>query len=73
MAFGTGRFAGGGDQNKFGVDRLLLRRGQRLQEIPWRGVSSFLLLRVRGLLDGGIVGSNLESITITLARRSPLG
>jgi hypothetical protein len=68
MAFGTRRFAGGGDQNKFGLDHLLLRRGRWLQEIPWRGVSSLLLLRVRGLLEGEIVGSNLVSITITLAR-----
>jgi hypothetical protein len=73
MAFGTGRFAGGGDQNKFGLDHLFLRRGRRLREIPRRGISSCFLLRVRGLLEGGIVGSNLVSITITLARRSLLG
>jgi hypothetical protein len=73
MAFGTGRFAGGGDENEFGLDHLLLRRGRRLQEIFWRVISSCILLRVRGLLDGAIVGSNLVSITITLARRSLLG
>jgi hypothetical protein len=68
MAFGTGRFAGRGDQNKFGLNHLLLRRGRRLWEIPWRGITSDLLLRIRGLLEGGIVGSNLKSITIALAR-----
>jgi hypothetical protein len=73
MAFGTRRFTGGGDQNEFGLDHLLLRRGRWLREIPWRGISSFFLLRVCGLLEGGIVGSNLVSITITLARRSHLG
>jgi hypothetical protein len=74
MAFGAGRLAGGGNQNKLGLDHLFLQRGRQLQEIiPWRGVSSCLLLRVRGLLEGGIVGSNLISITITLARRSLLG
>jgi hypothetical protein len=74
MAFGTGRFAGGGNKNKFGLDQLFLRRGRRLRGIiPRRGVSSCLLLRVRGLLEGGIVGSNLVSITITLDHRSLLG
>jgi hypothetical protein len=73
MAFGTGRFARGGDQNKFGLDHLFLRRRRRFREIPQRGVSSYFLLRVRGLLEGGIVGSNLVSITFTLARRSFLG
>jgi hypothetical protein len=73
MAFRTGRFAGGGDQNKFGLDHLLLQRRRRLWEIPWRGIFSCFLLRVCGLLEGGILGSNLISITITLAHRSLLG
>jgi hypothetical protein len=73
MAFGTGRFAGGGDQNKIGLDHLLLQRGRWLYEILWRGISSCLLLRVRGLLEGGIMGSNLVLIMITLSRRSLLG
>jgi hypothetical protein len=73
MALGTGRFTGGGDLNKIGLDHLLLWRGQWLQEIPRRSVSSHFLLRVRGLLEGGIVGSNLVSITFTLACRSFLG
>jgi hypothetical protein len=72
MAFGTGRFIGG-DQNEFGLDHLLLQRRRWLREILWRGISSCFLLRVRGLLKGGIMGSNLVSITITLARRSLLG
>jgi hypothetical protein len=73
MAFGTGRFAEGGDQNEFGLDHLLLWRGRQLREILWRGISSCFLQRVRGLLEGGIMGSNLVSIMITLARRSLLG
>jgi hypothetical protein len=69
MAFGAGRLAEGGNKNKLGLNHLFLRRGRRFREIfPWHGVSSYLLLRVRGLLEGGIMGSNLISITITLAR-----
>jgi hypothetical protein len=74
MVFGAGRLARGGNENKLGLDHLFLWRGRRLREIiPWRGVSSCFLLRVRGLLEGGIMGSNLISITITLARQSLLG
>jgi hypothetical protein len=73
MALGTGRFAGGGDLNEIGLDHLLLRRGRWLQEILWRSISSCFLLRVCGLLEGGIMGSNLVSIMITLACRSLFG
>jgi hypothetical protein len=73
MAFGTGRLARGGDQNKFGLDHLFLWRGRQFQEFPRRDVSSYFLLRVRGLLEGGIMGLNLVSITFTLARQSFLG
>jgi hypothetical protein len=73
MALGTGRFVEGGDQNEIGLNHLLLWRGRGLPEILWRGISSCFLLRVCGLLEGGIVGSNLVPITITLARRSLLG
>jgi hypothetical protein len=34
MAFGTERFAGGGDQNEIELDHLLLRRGQWSSSSP---------------------------------------
>jgi hypothetical protein len=74
MAFRAGRLAGGGNQNKLGLDRLLLRRRRRLREIDLgRGIASRFLLRICGLLKGGIVGLNLIAVTITRARRSFLG
>jgi hypothetical protein len=74
MAFWARRFAGGRNQNELGFDHLLLRRRRRLREIDLRrGISSCFILRVRGLLEGGIVGSNLISIMIPRARRSLLG
>jgi hypothetical protein len=66
--FGTRRLAGGRNQNKIGLDRILLRRGRQLQRVLQCGVPNVLLLRVGGLLEDGIVGSKLESITITQAR-----
>jgi hypothetical protein len=45
MALGAGRLAGGGNQNKLGLDHLFPQRGRQLREIiSWRGVSSCLLL-----------------------------
>jgi hypothetical protein len=74
MALGAGRLAGGGNQNKLGLNRLFPRRGRRLREIiSWRGVSNCLLLKVRGLLESGVVGSDLESIAVTQARSGLLG
>jgi hypothetical protein len=73
MAFGTRRLAGGRNQNKIGLDRILLQRGRRLREVLQCGVPNVLLLRVSGVLKSGIMGSKLESITITQARRSFLG
>jgi hypothetical protein len=73
MALGTGRFAGGGDQNEIGLDYLLLRRGQWLQEILWHDIFSCFLLRVCGLLESRVMGSDLESITVAQARRGLLG
>jgi hypothetical protein len=65
MAFWTGRFVGEGNQNKLGFGPLFLRGRWRLREvIPWRSISSHLLLRVRGLLKSRVVGTKLESITI---------
>jgi hypothetical protein len=65
MAFGTRRLPGGRNQNKIGLDRILLQRGRRLWEVLQCGVPNVVLLRVSGLLEGGIVGSKLEPITIT--------
>jgi hypothetical protein len=65
MAFWTRRFARGGYQNKLGFGPLFLRGRWRLREvIPWRSISSHLLLRVRGLPKSRVVGTKLESITI---------
>jgi hypothetical protein len=72
VAFGTRRLAGGRNQNKIRLDRVLLRRGRRLQEVLQCGVPNVLLLGVSGLLEGGIVGSKLESVTFTQARQSLL-
>jgi hypothetical protein len=68
VAFGTSRLARGRNQNKIRLDCILLQRGRRLREVLQCGVPNVLLLRVSGLLEGGIVGSKLESITFTQAR-----
>jgi hypothetical protein len=72
VAFGTSRLARGRNQNKIRLDHILLRRGRRLREVLQCGIPNVLLLRVGGLLEGGIMGSKLESITFTQARRSLL-
>jgi hypothetical protein len=68
MAFGTRGLARRRNQNKIRLDRLLLWRGRRLQEVFQCGIPNVLLLRVIGLLKGRVVGSKLESFTITQAR-----
>jgi hypothetical protein len=70
MAFGTRRLARGRNQNKIGFNHILLQRGRRLREVFQCGIPNVLLLRVSGLLEGRVVGSKLESFTITQARRS---
>jgi hypothetical protein len=69
MAFGPGRLAGGRNQNKIRLGRALFRRGRWLWEVPQRRVLDISLLRVGGLLEGGIVRSKLESITFPQAPR----
>jgi hypothetical protein len=72
VAFGTRRLARGRNWNKIGLDHILLRRRQKLQEVLQCGVPNILLLRVSSLLEGGIMGSKLESISFAQARRSLL-
>jgi hypothetical protein len=69
MAFGPGRLAGGRNQNKIGLGRALFRRGRRLWDVLWRRALDIFLLRVSGLLEGGIMRSKLESITFPQAPR----
>jgi hypothetical protein len=74
MTFRARRLAGGRKQNELVFGLLFLRRRRRLREIDLgRGVASRFLLRICGLLKGGIVGLNLIAVTITQARRSFLG
>jgi hypothetical protein len=67
MAFGPGRLAGGRNQNKIGLGRALFRRGRWRQEVLQRRVLTLFLLRVGGLLEGGVVASKLESLTFPQA------
>jgi hypothetical protein len=60
MSFGPRRLVGGRNQNKIGLSRALFRRGRWLQEVLQRRVLGIFLLRVGGLLEGGIVASKLE-------------
>jgi hypothetical protein len=62
MAFGPGRLTGGRNQNKVRLSRALFRRGRWLQEVLQQRFLALFLLRVSGLLDGGIMASKLESI-----------
>jgi hypothetical protein len=74
MTFRARRLVGGRNQNELGFDRLLLRRRWQLREIDLgRGVASSFLLRICGLLKGGIMGLDLIAVTITRARQSFLG
>jgi hypothetical protein len=56
MAFGTGRFIGGRNQNKLKLGSILLWRGYRLREVLQRGIPNVLLLQVSGLLKSRVVG-----------------
>jgi hypothetical protein len=62
MAFGPGRLAGGRDEDKIGLDRTLFRRRRRLWGILQRPILDDFLLRVGGLLKGGVMRSKLEAI-----------
>jgi hypothetical protein len=72
MAFRTGRFTRGRNQNKLRLGRILLRRGRQLWEVLQRDIPNVLPLRVSGLLESRVVGSKLESLTLAQARRSLL-
>jgi hypothetical protein len=69
MAFGTRWLARGRNQDKIGLGHTLLRRRRRLREILQRRVLDNLLLRVGGLLKGGVMSPNLELITFPQAPR----
>jgi hypothetical protein len=56
--------AGGSHKNNVGLDHILLWRRRRLWEILKRRILDSFLLRVGGLLEGGVVTSNLEAFTI---------
>jgi hypothetical protein len=74
MTFRARRLTRGRNQNELGFDHLLLRRRRWLWEIDLgRSIASRFLLRIYGLLKGGIVGLNLIAVTITRAHRSFLG
>jgi hypothetical protein len=56
------------------LSHLLRWRRRRLWDISLRsGISSCFVLRVRGLLEGGVVGPNLISVAVPRARRGLLG
>jgi hypothetical protein len=63
MALGPARLAGGRNQNEIGLGRILFWRGRWLQEVLQRRIFTLFLLRVVGLLEGGIVALKLESVT----------
>jgi hypothetical protein len=64
VALWFGGPAGGSNKNNVGLDRTLFRRRRRLQEIHQRHILDGLLLRVGGLLEGGVVSSKLEAFTV---------
>jgi hypothetical protein len=63
MALGPARLAGGRNLNEIGLGRALFWRGRWLQEVLQHRVFALFLLRVGGLLEGGIVALKLESVT----------
>jgi hypothetical protein len=74
MTFGAGRLAGGSNQDEFRFAHLFLRRRWRLREVDIRsGVSSCSLLRIRGVLEGVVVGPDVILIAVPLASRGLLG
>jgi hypothetical protein len=74
MAFRAGRLTGGRNQDEFRLSHLFPRRRRRLLEVSLRsGVSSCLLLRVRGLLKGVVMRPNLVSVAVPRARPVLLG
>jgi hypothetical protein len=74
MAFGAGRLAEGSNQDEFRFAHLFLHRRWRPREVNIRsGVSSCSLLRIRGVLEGVVVGPDAILIAVPLAGRGLLG
>jgi hypothetical protein len=74
MTFGAGRLTGGSNQDEFRFADLFLRRRWRLWEVDIRsGISSCSLLRIRGVLEGVVVGPDAILIAVPLAGRGLLG
>jgi hypothetical protein len=74
MVVGTRRPARRGDKDELMLCHLLLRRGQRFRGSGFGGgnIGSFLL-RVRGLFEGVVVGSDLILVLIPRTGRRLLG
>jgi hypothetical protein len=74
MAVRTGRLARRGDKDELMFRRLLFGRGRRLRENGFGGGNiGSLLLRVCGLFEGVIVGSDLVLVLIPRTGRRLLG
>jgi hypothetical protein len=74
MAVGTRRPARRGDKDELVLRRLLLGRGRRLRENGFGGGNiGSLLLRVCGLFEGVVVGSDLILVLIPRTGRRLLG
>jgi hypothetical protein len=74
MAVGTRRPARRGDKDELMLRHLLLRRGRRLRENGFGGGNiGSLLLRVCGLFEGIVVGSDLILVLIPRTGRCLLG
>jgi hypothetical protein len=74
MVVGTRRPARRGDKDELVLHHLLLRRGRRLRESSLGGGNiGSLLLRVRSLFEGIVVGSDLILVMIPRTGRRLLG
>jgi hypothetical protein len=74
MVVRTGRLTRRGDKDELVFRRLLLGRGRRLRENGFGGGNvSSLLLRVCGLFEGVVVGSDLVLVLIPRTGRRLLG
>jgi hypothetical protein len=74
MAVGTRRPARRGDKDELVLRRFLLGRGRRLREDGFGGGNiGSLLLRVRSLFEGVVVGSDLILVLIPWTGRRLLG
>jgi hypothetical protein len=74
MAFQAGRLAEGSNQDEFMFAHLFLHRRRRLRGVDLgSGVSSCSFLRIRGVLEGVVMGPNAILVAIPLASRGLLG